>query len=180
MTALIAWARDLVALALFGFLLELLLPSRVMEGYVRLVVGLVLLAALVSPLLTWLRPNRVQGMDLPGASAQGVKAVLTDEARFAGGESSQILTVFGQQAAGAAKTALGRLRGVTSATVRVHVISNTSATDYGEIDAVNVVVSGTGTDLEARARSAVVGILGVPGSIVEVRALPGRPRGRSP
>lgn len=180
MSTLIAWARDLVALALFGYLLELLLPSRVMEGYVRLVVGLVLLAALVSPLLTWLRPNRLLGMDLPGASAQGVKAVLTDENRYANGESSQILTVFSGQAAAAAEAALGGLRGASTRSVRVHVVTDVSEPDYGQIDAVNVVLSGTGTGLVGRAQSVVAATLGVPEDVVEVHLVPGAPRGRSP
>lgn len=173
MTALIAWARDLVALALFGYLLELLLPSRVMEGYVRLVVGLVLLSALVSPLLTWLKPGSALGFDLPGASAQGVKAVLTDENRYASGEGSQILGVFSQQAAQAAEQAIRTVPGVQNPQVHVQVARDLSQSNYGQIEAVDVVLTVTQQKgaLASRVRTLVAGTLGVPADTVEVRLL---------
>lgn len=55
LSALVSWARTLLAVAVFGMLLELLLPSRSMQPYVRLAVGLVVLAAVLSPLVGLVR-----------------------------------------------------------------------------------------------------------------------------
>ena len=173
MTALIAWARDLAALALFGYLLELLLPSRTMEGYVRLVVGLVILAALVSPLLKWLRPGEAVRLNLPGASAQGVKTVFFDENRYANGESSQILDVFSGQAAKATEEALRHLPGVLAPRVRIAVSSDPSSAEFGQIRGASVVFSSArpSRSLIRQAERVVAKTLGIPGSAVEMRVL---------
>lgn len=174
MTAVVAWARDLVALALFGYLLELLLPSHSMEGYVRLVVGLVILAALVSPLFSWLRPGRTVRLELPGADATGVRAVLNDEQRYAGGESAQILALFAAQAQIEAGRALRRLPEIVAAKVQVHVVPDPASPRYGQIDGVAVAVRArAGAEVSpSLARRAVASTLGIAPGLVTVHMLP--------
>ena len=46
------WLRDIIAVILLAGLVELLLPSKAMQRYARLVVGLFILLTILSPILS--------------------------------------------------------------------------------------------------------------------------------
>ncbi|HEY8528298.1 MAG TPA: stage III sporulation protein AF [Paenibacillaceae bacterium] len=52
---LAAWLKQLIAVVLLASLADLLLPGRSMQRYVRLVAGLFVLLALLTPILEWVR-----------------------------------------------------------------------------------------------------------------------------
>ncbi|MFT8871089.1 MAG: stage III sporulation protein AF [Sporolactobacillus sp.] len=57
MNYLQAWVSQLVVIVLFAVILELLLPAGTYQKYVRLVVGLVLIVALLDPLIALFHMN---------------------------------------------------------------------------------------------------------------------------
>ncbi|CAI6055402.1 stage III sporulation protein AF [Cohnella sp. JJ-181] len=67
MEALGGWLRQVVAAVLLAALIDLLLPNRTMQRYVRLVAGLFILLTLAAPLLTW-----IQG-DMDAKLAAGIE-----------------------------------------------------------------------------------------------------------
>lgn len=65
--ALGGWLRQVVAAVLLAALIDLLLPNRTMQRYVRLVAGLFILLTLAGPLLSW-----IQG-DMDAKLAAGIE-----------------------------------------------------------------------------------------------------------
>lgn len=55
MDALAGWLQQLIAVVLLASLADLLLPGRSMQRYVRLVAGLFVLLAILTPILEWIR-----------------------------------------------------------------------------------------------------------------------------
>lgn len=55
MAWLVEWLRQIIAIVLLAGIVELLLPSNAYQRYVRLVLGLFILLALLSPILTLLQ-----------------------------------------------------------------------------------------------------------------------------
>lgn len=55
MEALAGWLKQIVAAVLLAALIDLLLPNRTMQRYVRLVAGLFILLTVSAPLLQWIR-----------------------------------------------------------------------------------------------------------------------------
>jgi len=55
MDALAGWLQQLIAVVLLASLADLLLPGRSMQRYVRLVAGLFVLLAVLTPILEWIR-----------------------------------------------------------------------------------------------------------------------------
>lgn len=177
--ALAHWGRSLIALALFGLLVELLLPSRGTEGYVRLIVGLVLLAAVVSPILGVARSLVAGGLQaLPGGAATSLGAVLSAQARPPTDEPALVATVFAAEVERSAVATARAVPGVAAA--RAQVTVGRGGPTYGEIQAVGLTLRPTalaardGARLAERAASAVASALGVATLRVHVRVL--RPR----
>ncbi|MCL6595210.1 MAG: stage III sporulation protein AF [Firmicutes bacterium] len=173
------WVRGLVALALFGLLAELLLPSRATAGYVRLVIGIVLLAAVVSPVLGLVRGVLGGGMDgLAGAGAPSLGAALMAEGLSPQVQAREVAGAFATEAAAAVRRAVGAVPGVREAAATVDVAAPPAG--YGEVMGVHVTVWPTpwaaahGQALAARVRAAAASALGLgEGKIwVRVRAPP--------
>lgn len=69
MEGLAGWLRQIIAVVLLASLVDLLLPNRTMQRYVRLVAGLFILLTVATPVLQW-----VKG-DFNGKLAAGMEAV---------------------------------------------------------------------------------------------------------
>jgi stage III sporulation protein AF len=55
MDALAGWLRQIIAVVLLASLVDLLLPNRTMQRYVRLVAGLFILLTVAGPILQWVK-----------------------------------------------------------------------------------------------------------------------------
>ncbi|MCC3373387.1 stage III sporulation protein AF [Cohnella sp. REN36] len=55
MVALSGWLKQVVAVVLLASLIDLLLPNRAMQRYVRLVAGLFILLTIAAPMLQWIK-----------------------------------------------------------------------------------------------------------------------------
>jgi stage III sporulation protein AF len=155
--ALANWGRSLIALALFGLLVELLLPSRATEGYVRLIIGLVLLTAVVSPILGVARSVVGGGLAaLPGSAATSLNAVLNAESRPPADEPSLVAGVFAGEVRQSVVARVRTMPGVAAATARV--VVGRDASTYGEVLSVSLTLRPTLTaarDSAALARRTV-------------------------
>ncbi|MEK0314269.1 stage III sporulation protein AF [Cohnella sp. 56] len=94
MEALGGWLRQVVAAVLLAALIDLLLPNRTMQRYVRLVAGLFILLTLASPLLSWVKGDMsakvaagIQWAEREpyGESGEGELAQIMAEAKRIGG-----------------------------------------------------------------------------------------------
>lgn len=55
--AITSWAKDLIFLVLFAAFLELLLPSSTMQKFLRVIVGLLIMLAILKPVITVVERN---------------------------------------------------------------------------------------------------------------------------
>jgi stage III sporulation protein AF len=55
MSGLSGWLRQIIAVVLLASIVDLLLPNRTMQRYVRLVAGLFILLTVATPVLNWLK-----------------------------------------------------------------------------------------------------------------------------
>ncbi|MBP2642274.1 MAG: stage sporulation protein [Firmicutes bacterium] len=60
MTWLMYWIKTLIMIVLFAAFLELLLPTSNMQRFVRLVMGLLIMMAIISPVIELVNPNTAQ------------------------------------------------------------------------------------------------------------------------
>lgn len=180
--ALAHWGRNLLALALFGLLAELLLPSRATEGYVRLVIGLVLLTAVVSPVLGVVRGALGTGLGALSGSggATSLSSLLHAEATTApSGQAALVAQVFAREVAKVAQNAARSLPGVVSATAAAQV-SGGPGSAYGQLEGVRLTVgvragAAAGPGRAAGVARAVADALGLGLAQVHVRlrSMPG-------
>lgn|GEM_PF-1816873 len=184
MTAALAhWGRGLIILALFGLLAEMLLPSRATEGYVRLVIGLVILAAVIAPVLGLVRGAVGSGLSaLSGgpADAASLSGLLRAEGSVAGGQGGLVAQVFATEVGRTAVAQAESVRGVAAA--RAHArVDVANGLDYGQLRGVDVaVVLRPGVDPAsalAAVRRRVASALGLAPGAVGVTAGRGPPAG---
>ncbi|RED61658.1 stage III sporulation protein AF [Cohnella lupini] len=69
MEGLSHWLRQIIAVVLLAVLIDLLLPNRTMQRYVRLVAGLFILMTLATPVMNWMKG------DFTAKLAEGLDAV---------------------------------------------------------------------------------------------------------
>lgn len=69
MEAMSGWLKQIVAVVLLAALVDLVLPNRTMQRYVRLVAGLIILLTIATPVLQWIRG------DFDSKLAAGMQAV---------------------------------------------------------------------------------------------------------
>lgn len=72
MDGLSHWLRQIIAVILLASLIDLLLPNRTMQRYVRLVAGLFILMTLATPILHWMKG------DFTNKLSQGLSAIETE------------------------------------------------------------------------------------------------------
>ncbi len=69
MNGLSGWLRQVIAVLLLASLIDLLLPNRTMQRYVRLVAGLFILLTMATPIMQWIKG------DFGSELAKGLQAV---------------------------------------------------------------------------------------------------------
>lgn len=86
MQGLADWLRQIVAVVLLATLVDLLLPNKTMQRYVRLVAGLFILLTVASPVLQWVKGDfgsrlaaGLQAVELSPGGAAGELARIKEE-----------------------------------------------------------------------------------------------------
>ncbi|MFC3800120.1 stage III sporulation protein AF [Cohnella sp. GCM10012308] len=97
--ALGGWLRQVVAAVLLAALIDLLLPNRTMQRYVRLVAGLFILLTLAGPLLSWIQGDMdvklAAGIEwaerepLDGNNGSQLEAIMAEAKRIGAGRDEQ-------------------------------------------------------------------------------------------
>ncbi|WP_027085063.1 stage III sporulation protein AF [Cohnella panacarvi] len=128
MDGLSGWLRQIIAVLLLASIIDLLLPNRTMQRYVRLVAGLFVLLTVATPVLNWMKGDfagkLAEGMDAVVKSPQGAPDQLaTIEAegeRLRGKQSQQAANLVSVRLAAAIRSdiELGEERAVRSVDVR--------------------------------------------------------------
>lgn len=106
MDGLSGWLRQIIAVLLLASIIDLLLPNRTMQRYVRLVAGLFVLLTVATPVLSWMKGDigskLAEGIDTVVISPQGAP----DQLAMIEAEGERLRGKQTQQAASLASTRL--------------------------------------------------------------------------
>ncbi len=159
MSGLEQWMGRLVAIALVGWLVEMIVPLSTMRGYVRLVVGLALMVAVVSPLVSLV--GRGATMSFPALTTGGSADASLAGRRLLRRDRQWVWTAVLASVELSARDAALSVPGVEDARVSARIDEQVATPDYGVPTRVVVRIRGAGDDLPARVQAAVAEDLGV-------------------
>jgi stage III sporulation protein AF len=154
MATLSLWVREILIVVLIGWLLEAFLPSAQFQRYVRLVVGLLVVVAVIGPALSWLRTRPVLQL---GTSTT---PFLTPSAPTRA-EEADVLRLYSQDLARTARAMALAVPGVATARASIRLAAG------GAVSEVVVMVAGKGgggppADTVTAVRREVATALGLP------------------
>ncbi|MDT3427468.1 stage III sporulation protein AF [Paenibacillus forsythiae] len=125
------WLREIILIVLLATFVELLLPSKSMERYARLVLSLLVLLTLLSPVVSLLKGNAASELSLAFRQADGgasgpsgtadaeLRRILADGQKLAAGGREQSLKLAAQQIAGQMQEQIAGETGKRGANVAV-------------------------------------------------------------
>ncbi|MCL6522219.1 MAG: stage III sporulation protein AF [Firmicutes bacterium] len=156
--ALASWVRQVLMAALLAAVVDLALPRGRFRHYGRLLLGLLLLAVLLKPVLV-LAGSGPQGLArlLQQAAGQALSAASHPGATAAPPSSSaqasrlaqltdrQVLDLYRSRLEEVALEAARSVPGVASASVRLGILSDPASPAFGRLESARVVVSPAGT-----------------------------------
>lgn len=140
MAALTGYIHTLLVVVVLGFLLELLVPGKAFQGYVRLIIGLVVMVALLNPLLGFLG-HRLSLWPWGSNWDQETASLLQEGQILAGERNADILRAYRQEVAAAAEQAALAVPGVRRAQATVTLANGTSQAS-GVVAGIRVVIAG--------------------------------------
>lgn len=134
------WVGNVIVLVFLAMLLELLLPRGSMQRFVRVVMGLLVMLAVLQPVFGLL--SHGLGLEGLGAAVSGpslnIDSILADAERLRQENSDLTLAAYRRQLEQTMEQRLGQLPGVSSARCRVEVAEAANGQELGAIKAVAV------------------------------------------
>ncbi|WP_019909662.1 stage III sporulation protein AF [Paenibacillus sp. HW567] len=133
MTWLGGWLRELILVVLMAAFVEMLLPSKSMERYARLVLSLLVLMTILSPIVSMLKGDATGELSLAmkqqekdggwlsgaGKGAGSLEKILADGRMLAAGAQEQSLKLAAEEVAGQMRDQIASSTGVQGAKVTV-------------------------------------------------------------
>jgi len=137
-SAVLGWVREIVLVVLLGWVLEMLVPRDEFRRYVRLVIGLLVLVAVIRPALNLLGAAR------PGAFRVGRDAQAADLVErgvsIQKGEEGKTLALYAQKVGEEAAAVAETVPGVRTATGEAQIDEDPSSAAFGEVTSLVVAV----------------------------------------
>ncbi|WP_438491311.1 stage III sporulation protein AF [Paenibacillus sp. IHBB 3054] len=133
MTWLGGWLRELILVVLMAAFVEMLLPSKSMERYARLVLSLLVLLTMLSPIVSFLKGDAAAELSVAmvqqekhggllsgaGDGADSLEKILADGRMLAAGAKEQSLKLAAEEVAGQMRDQIAGSTGVGGAKVTV-------------------------------------------------------------
>lgn len=168
MSGLIDWVRGILSLLFFVTLVQLILPDDNLRKYVRLVTGLVLLAALVQPLAGLLGdPARwealLEGLIPFGEQGPGAAGAIADGARL---REEWLEEVLGHALEGEKRRIEGYLSLVDG--VDASRVDHLALAADGSVAALRLVVAGDAARSRAKVMEVLTKVLGIPERAISI------------
>ncbi|QQZ60860.1 stage III sporulation protein AF [Paenibacillus sonchi] len=156
MTWLGDWLRELILVVLLAAFVEMLLPSKSMERYARLVLSLLVLLTLLSPIVSMLKGDATGALSLAmnqqeqqggvltgaGKGAGSLEKILADGRMLAAGAQEQSLKLAAEEVAGQMRDQIAGSTGLQGARVTVKLGMGSASGSPGD-EAVPVITSVT-------------------------------------
>ncbi|CAH1194720.1 hypothetical protein PAECIP111892_01820 [Paenibacillus auburnensis] len=145
MTWLGGWLRELILVVLMAAFVEMLLPSKSMERYARLVLSLLVLLTMLSPIVSLLKGDAAKELSVAmvqqeqdgglmsgaGKGAGSLEKILADGRRLAAGARERSLQLAAEEVAGQMREQIAGSTGVKGATVTVKLAMGKSSAGLG-------------------------------------------------
>jgi stage III sporulation protein AF len=145
MTWLGGWLRELILVVLMAAFVEMLLPSKSMERYARLVLSLLVLLTMLSPIVSLLKGDAAKELSVAmvqqeqeggllsgaGKGADSLEKILADGRKLAAGAKEQSLQLAAEEVAGQMREQIAGSTGVKGAKVTVKLGMGKSSASLG-------------------------------------------------
>ncbi|MBY9081493.1 stage III sporulation protein AF [Paenibacillus sp. HN-1] len=143
MSWLSGWLREIILIVLLAGFIELLLPSKSMERYARLVLSLLVLLTILSPIVSLLKGDAASQLSLAlsrtveeeggnsGKESKELAAILANGRKLASGSQEQSLKLAAGQIAGQMKEEIAAATGRRG--VKVSVSLGVTGKDGGDV-----------------------------------------------
>ncbi|WP_181151106.1 stage III sporulation protein AF [Paenibacillus sp. PCH8] len=154
-----SWLKELIMIVLLATFVDMLLPNRSMERYVKLVLSLLILLTLLSPITKLLRSDPVgelkramTAMDTPSAGNATLEQILAQGKRLQSNEQEQSLQWTAKELANVMKGQIEDTTGAKVQSVEVQLVMNKYETEMEAASSVelpvirNVIVEMAGED----------------------------------
>ncbi|WP_379128796.1 stage III sporulation protein AF [Paenibacillus sp. sgz500958] len=155
------WLREIILVVLLASFVEMLLPSKSMERYARLVLSLLVLLTMLGPIISLLKGDAVSELSLamaqqneqggifagPGQESDSLEKILADGLKMAEGRQKESLKLAAGEIAVQMKDQITSETGVQGVQVTVKLVMRESDNSGGEdqpaISSVDVTMSET-------------------------------------
>lgn len=135
------WIKDIILLVLFASFLELLLPSSGMQRFIRVIIGLFIMLAILNPVIDLLQ-NDWDSRQVPALSTNstGARSVLNSAGKLAGEKEQLVVATYKKELGRQISATAAALEGVAEARTAVELehLENTALT--GKISRVTIYI----------------------------------------
>lgn len=140
------WLREIILIVLLAAFVEMLLPSKSMERYARLVLSLLVLLTMLSPIVSFLKGDAVTELSLAmdqqknqegmwtntGQDTYSLEEILAEGQKLANGQQEQGLKLAANEIAGQMKDQISTETGKRGVQVTVAMTMKKQATPEGD------------------------------------------------
>lgn len=135
---LTAWVKNIIFIVLFASFLELLLPSNSMQRFVRVIMGLFIMLAILGPVIDVVQ-HSITPMQVPTLSGSGGNAttIVKDAQNFAQQRETVVALQYKKELAQQMQVMITALEGVADAKVVIEINDN-DGVEKGKVKSVMV------------------------------------------
>jgi len=146
MAAISGWVREIAVVVLLGWVLEMLVPRQDFRRYVRLVIGLLVLVAVIRPALVLL--GHARAPTFPDTADGQVATLIAQGKALEAQDQGASLALYAQKVGEEAAAIADTVPGVGGASGTAEVDTDPTSPSYGDIRSVDVTVRPTGAAIE--------------------------------
>ncbi|MDF2634497.1 MAG: stage sporulation protein [Pelosinus sp.] len=123
------WIRNIIFVILFASFLELLLPSSSMQRFVRVIMGLFIMLAILNPIIDVVQYHLTSTNQIPALSTNSeISSVITNEMNHVTNERDKLsLDIYKKELSQQMRILIMAVDGVADANVVVDINSNTDS-----------------------------------------------------
>lgn len=142
MAALSGWVKEILVLALLGWLLESVMPTERFRPYVRIFIGLLLIVVVIRPVFSAVR--HAPYATLPALSSSPVASTLVHQGVLNKQQGeAKVAQIFAEKLGDQAKALAFAASGIAGITAKVTVVEAPSSPNFGSIEKVVLTLPAT-------------------------------------
>lgn len=132
-----SWIKDIITLIIFATFIDLLLPQSSMQRFIRVIIGLLIMLAVINPLIDVFQNNRLSQLPIMNAEPQTRSVALGNPDEIKNAKNEIIREKYKKELAKQLKATVVAAEGVADARVIVE-LEQTKDMDLGKIQKITI------------------------------------------